>query len=318
MIPREDVMRRSIGQASCAAALAAALLAGVPVLAAGGGGGGGGSAPSASGPAYDPAVEYQKGVAAFQAGQYKDAASAFRKVVDVVPRNAQAQYMLGASLLGAGEPKKAIRPLDAAVKYDAKLIEARRDLGVAAARSGDAKRAQEQLAAVKALQAICAGSCTDAAKLAGALAAIEAAIAAGGKTSAAAVPDVRFADAAAIDGAYVTAVGLINEHRYDEAITLLDRALWTAGPHPDLLTYLGFAHRKLRHFDRAEQYYRAALAVAHDHRGAIEYYGELKVERGDLVGARAHLARLDRLCGYGCYEADELRRWIAGAQPSAS
>lgn len=311
-------MRRVVGPGLCISMLAAALAVATPVLAAGGGGGGGGSAPSASGPSYDPAAEYQKGVAAFQAGRFKDAAGAFRKVVDVVPRNAQAQYMLGASLLGAGEYKKAIRPLDAAVKYDAKLIEARRDLGVAAARAGDAKRAQEQLAAVKALHASCAGSCADAAKLASALAAIEAAIAAGSQTSAGVVPDVRFVDAAAFDGHYVTAVGLINERRYDAAIALLDSALWSAGPHPDILTYLGFAHRKLGNFDRADAYYRTALAVAPDHRGALEYQGELKIERGNLAGARANLARLDALCGFGCYEADELRRWIAEAKPSAS
>lgn len=303
-------MRRSIGFG-----LALSMLAFAPALAAGGGGGGGASAPSAS--AYDPTADYQKGVAAFQAGQYKEAASAFRKVVDAVPRNAQAQYMLGASLLGAGDYKKAVRPLDAAVKYDGKLIEARRDLGVAAARSGDSKRVDEQLAAIRALQAGCADSCPDAAKLASAIAAIEAAQAAGTQSSAVVRPEVRLASAASVDGTYVAAVGLINEHRYDEAITLLDSALWAAGPHPDILTYAGFANRKLGRFGRAEVYYRAALAVAPDHRGALEYYGELKVERGDLVGARAHLARLDSLCGFGCYEADELRRWIAEAKPSA-
>lgn len=304
-------MRRSIGLG-----LALSMLAVAPAFAAGGGGGGGGgSAPSAS--AYDPTADYQKGVAAFQAGQFKEAASAFRKVVDAVPRNAQAQYMLGASLLGAGDYKKAVRPLDAAVKYDAKLIEARRDLGVAAARSGDTKRVDEQLAAIRALQTACAGSCPDAAKLASAIAAIEAAQAAGTKSSAFVRPEVQLASAASVDGTYVAAVGLINEHRYDEAIALLDSSLWAAGPHPDILTYLGFANRKLGRFDRAEGYYRAALAVAPDHRGALEYYGELKVERGDLAGARASLARLDSLCGFGCYEADELRRWIAEAKPSA-
>jgi len=303
-------MRRSIGFG-----LALSMLAVAPVLAAGGGGGGGGgSAPSAS--AYDPTADYQKGVAAFQAGQFKEAASAFRKVVDAVPRNAQAQYMLGASLLGAGDYKKAVRPLDAAVKYDGKLIEARRDLGVAAARAGDTKRVDEQLMAIRALQAGCAESCPDAAKLASALAAIEAAQAAGTQSSAVVRPEVQLASAASVDGTYVAAVGLINEHRYDAAITLLDSALWAAGPHPDILTYLGFANRKLGRFDRAEAYYRTALAVAPDHRGALEYYGELKVERGDLAGARTNLARLDSLCGFGCYEADELRRWIAEAKPS--
>ena len=60
----------------------------------------------------------------------------------------------------------------------------------------------------------------------------------------------------------------------------------------------------------------AALAIAPAHRGATEYYGELKVERGDMAGARLMLAALDRTCAYGCAEAEELRRWIdAGGEP---
>lgn len=309
-------MRRSIKLALAMPMLTLAMMA-TPLLAAGGGGGGGGMAPSASGPSYDPAVEYQKGVAAYQAGQFKEAANAFRKVIDVVPRHAPAQYLLGASLLGAGDYKKAIRPLEAAVKYDGSMIEARRDLAVAAARSGDTKRAATQLAAVQTLHTNCAAACADAAKLASAIAAIEAAMVEGAKSVARVRPDVKLADAASVDGYYVAAVGLINEHRYDDAIAVLDSALWAAGPHPDILTYLGFANRKLKRFEAAEDHYRAALAVAPDHRGALEYYGELKIERGNLKGARANLARLDALCGFGCFEAEELRRWIAEASSSA-
>ena len=41
-------------------------------------------------------------------------------------------------------------------------------------------------------------------------------------------------------------------------------------------------------------------------------------QRGDLEGARALLARLDRACTFGCPEAEELRRWIAaGHAPDA-
>ena len=61
-----------------------------------------------------------------------------------------------------------------------------------------------------------------------------------------------------------------------------------------------------------------ALTVAPRHRGALEYYGELKLELGDLAGAQSHLARLDRICGFGCYQADELREWIAESRRSAS
>ena len=38
--------------------------------------------------------------------------------------------------------------------------------------------------------------------------------------------------------------------------------------------------------------------------------------RGDIAGARLMLARLDKLCAYGCADAEELRRWIdAGGDP---
>jgi hypothetical protein len=52
--------------------------------------------------------------------------------------------------------------------------------------------------------------------------------------------------------------------------------------------------------------------------GALEYYGELKLERGDLAGAKVHLAKLEAICGFGCHEVDELRRWIVEGRSSAS
>ena len=125
-----------------------------------------------------------------------------------------------------------------------------------------------------------------------------------------------FSGPAAGDAAYVQAVSLINDHRYDDALVQLDQAREAFGPHPDILTYQGYTWRKKGAFDRAEAYYRQALAIAPNHRGATEYYGELKVERGDLSGAKQMLAKLETICTYGCAEAEELRRWIdAGHEP---
>lgn len=294
-----------------------------PVFAAGGGGGGSGSAPSTSAPAYDPALEYQKGTAAFRAGDFKAAAGHFKKVVSAVPKEAAAQYMLGASHIGLGDFKKAAKPLELAVKYDPKLIEARRDLAITHAALGQADKAKPQLDALAAMQATCATTCADAAILADAIAKVEAALAGNTATSFLYRPDVELADAAAADQTYVTAVSLINEARYDEAIAYLEKARWAAGPHPDILTYMGFAHRKLQRYDVAESYYQAALTIFPEHRGALEYYGELKLERGNVAGAKAHLAKLEAICGFGCNEADELRRLISKAgiaekAPSAS
>lgn len=288
-----------------------------PLMAAGGGGGGGSSAPSQSAPSYDPTVEYKKGVEAFDAQKYKAAAKAFKRVVSAVPKHAPAQYLLGASYIALGKYKKAKRPLAAAVKYAPKMIEARRDLGITHANLGKADKAAKQLASLKTMKAACTNGCSDGTKLDDAIAKVEAAIA--GDTKAAGIsPDIQLSSAKSADQTYIAAVSLINEKRYNEAIALLDDALWSAGPHPDILTYMGFAHRKLKQYDTAKAYYEAALAVAPDHLGAIEYYGELKLELGNIRGAKAHLARLDQLCGFGCYEANELRGWIKDAKQSAS
>src|SRR6202022_2876851 len=104
-------------------------------------------------------------------------------------------------------------------------------------------------------------------------------------------PSGSLLSAAAGDGAYVEAVSLINEHRYGDAMVALDRASAAFGPPPDILTYRGYVWRKLGRLDKAEQYYRAALAIAPWHRGATEYYGELKVIEGDVAGARTMLAK---------------------------
>ena len=105
---------------------ASALVAISPTFAAGGGGGGGGgsSMPSQSAPDYDPAEEYQKGADAFRAGNYADAAKSFKRVTSALPKNAGAQYLLGASHMALGDFKKAKSPLEAAVKNDATMIEA--------------------------------------------------------------------------------------------------------------------------------------------------------------------------------------------------
>jgi tetratricopeptide (TPR) repeat protein len=287
-----------------------------PVFAAGGGGGGGGT-PSQSTPQYDPAVEYQKGTTAFRANQFAEAAKAFRRVVDAIPENPQANYLLGASYMAQGLYKKAKKPLETAVKYDGKLIEARRDLAITYAKQGDAAKAGEQREALNAAAAACNTTCTDAAKITDALSKVDAALLSGKAAQAPVAPDIELADAKSADAIYVSAVSLINEKRYDEAIKQLNAALWTAGPHPDFLTYVGFANRKLHNYELAEGYYQSALKIAPEHRGALEYYGELKLERGNVVGAKLHLAKLESLCGFGCYEADELRRWIAEAATSA-
>lgn len=286
---------------------------GAGVSLAAGSGGGSTDMPSASGPSYDPAAEYMKGVAALNAQNYRDAERSLSHVVDAAPKNAEAWRLLGMANAGQNDLKGARKAYDHAVKLDPDNIQGRQGLGVALGGLKDAK-AQEQLDWLKARSAGC-GSCADAAALKSATDAVEAAM--GAAPAAALSGPMILAGPQAGDGAYLKAVSLINEHRYDEALVSLDKAREAFGPHPDVLTYQGYVWRKKGQFDRAEAYYRQALAVAPTHKGASEYYGELKVERGDMAGAKALLARLDQTCAYGCAEAEELRRWIeVGGDPA--
>ena len=282
---------------------------------ASGGGGGGSDVPSASAPQYNPAEEYAKAVRALQSKDYKSAARAAGNVTTAAPKNIDGWRLLGIAQAASENWKAARRAYERAVRLAPDDLPSRGGLALSLANLKDPK-AQEQLDWLKAKAGNCGAGC-DPAMLKSMTAEVEKAVAGSApQPSAVLDSDALIFAAGTGDSAYVAAVSLINERRYDEALASLDRARVAFGPHPDVLTYQGYTWRKLGQFDKAEQYYRQALAIAPDHRGATEYFGELKVERGDTEGARLMLARLERVCAFGCAEAEELRRWIdAGGEP---
>ncbi len=281
--------------------------------------GGGNSMPGASGPAYDPATEYTKAIAALKANNYKDASRAAGHVTDAVPNNPDAWRLLGMAKAGENDWKGSRRAYQKAVKLKPEDASAHAGLGLALANLKDPK-AQTEDDWLKAKVQACGDSCPEATQLKSLTSAVESAMnppAAGApKPSAMLDRSFLFGGAKTGDAAYVQAVSLINERRYDEALASLAHAQAAFGPHPDILTYEGYAWRKKGDYAKAEGFYRQALAIAPNHVGATEYYGELKVARGDIAGARVMLARLDKICAYGCADAEELRRWIdAGGDP---
>jgi tetratricopeptide (TPR) repeat protein len=318
------------------ASIALALAAGVGLLVApaftvamGSGGGGAGGMPSGGGgmsggipdqPRYDPTVEYEKGTAALQAGKYRDAVDAFQHVIDATPRAANAWLMLGMSKSGAGDEKGAEKAYEKSVKLDDTSIDAHRELALSLIKLKETDKANAELAALKSRAATCNETCADAADLKAAIDAVQAALATPGSPAAsnAAPASLSVATPEAGDGAYVKAVSLINERRWDEALASLQKAETAIGPHPDILTYKGYVWRKKGDWAQAESFYRQALAMDPNHRGATEYYGELKVLEGDMAGAKVMLAKLDTACTYGCAEAEELRLWIDhGGDPAS-
>jgi tetratricopeptide (TPR) repeat protein len=305
-------IRRSILPCIAALCLAPPLGAATPSS------GGGGTPPSMSAPQFDPATEYRSGIEALQAERYQDAKNAFAHVLSVAPRDANTNFLAGLAASGLDDLKAARKYYERAVKADKDLVGARRELGVTYVKLGEKDKADAQLAALKAMQEKCAGACAKAAEIDRAVQTLTAATGAPPQARLESRPSLLFTSAASGDRAYLDAVGLINEGRYEAAIAALESARTAFGPHPDILTYLGFANRKLGRLEAAEHHYREALAAAPDHKGATEYYGELMVERGNLAGARTMLARLETICDFGCAEADELRRWIdAGHSPAS-
>jgi len=102
----------------------------------------------------------------------------------------------------------------------------------------------------------------------------------------------------------------IKAEKYDQAIRQLQAANDTSSA--DWNNLLGYSLRKKQPPDLAgsEKYYQAALKIDPSHRGALEYYGELKLMNKDLPGAEALLARLDKACTFGCEEYSDLKAAI--------
>ena len=75
---------------------------------------------------------------------------------------------------------------------------------------------------------------------------------------------------------------------------------------------MGYCHRKAATPDlaAAESYYDAALRIDPQHRGALEYSGELYLMTNQLPRAEERLAALDKACG-GCEELKDLREAVA-------
>jgi Flp pilus assembly protein TadD len=82
---------------------------------------------------------------------------------------------------------------------------------------------------------------------------------------------------------------------------------------PDVYNLLGYSLRKSGDRKSALTFYQKALEFDPDHKGALEYLGELYVEMGDMVKARENLARLEKLCPQGCEELSDLKGAIAQA-----
>ena len=103
---------------------------------------------------------------------------------------------------------------------------------------------------------------------------------------------------------------LIDDEKYDMAISELEKALVKSPDDADLLNLLAYSQRKMMRFDDALVNYQKALQIEPKHRGANEYLGELYLQLGQLDKALERLKVLDDRCFFGCKEFDELEEAI--------
>ena len=84
--------------------------------------------------------------------------------------------------------------------------------------------------------------------------------------------------------------------------------------HADVYNLMGFSLRKTGDYKQAYTFYRKALDFDPEHKGALEYLGELYVETGaDRQGASRTSRCCKKLCPGGCEELADLERAIARA-----
>lgn len=103
----------------------------------------------------------------------------------------------------------------------------------------------------------------------------------------------------------------VKAQRFEQVVSTLRAA--NAADNAEWHNLLGYALRKKTPPDLAgaEVHYKRALELDPKHRLALEYYGELFLMKGDLAGAESMLARLDKVCFFGCEEFRDLKAAIA-------
>ena len=83
--------------------------------------------------------------------------------------------------------------------------------------------------------------------------------------------------------------------------------------HADVYNLMGYSLRKTGDYKQAYTFYRKALDFDPDHKGALEYLGELYVETGQIEKAKENIVRLQQLCPSGCEELADLQRAVSAA-----
>ncbi len=115
----------------------------------------------------------------------------------------------------------------------------------------------------------------------------------------------------ASDPDFVAGKAAIKRKDWKSAIEALNKSVKRTPDNPDTHTYLGYAYRHLGDLDNSFTHYHEALKIDPKHRGAHEYIGQAYLKASQPDKAAEHLVALEKICGKGCEEYQDLANAIA-------
>ncbi|MEM7193973.1 MAG: tetratricopeptide repeat protein [Pseudomonadota bacterium] len=92
-------------------------------------------------------------------------------------------------------------------------------------------------------------------------------------------------------------VKLVEQQRYERAVSRLKKFTRREKDNADAWNYLGYSYRKTGNLEDSLSAYKKALAIDGEHLGANEYLGELYIMMAQPDDARKQLKKLARICG---------------------
>lgn len=108
-----------------------------------------------------------------------------------------------------------------------------------------------------------------------------------------------------------TAIEMIESSNYEKAIQILNDLVKQQSEDADAWNLLGYSNRKAGNLEEAGHSYQQALLYDPEHKGALEYQGELFLQLNDLTSAKKNLQKLREICPQGCEELSDLEEALA-------
>jgi tetratricopeptide (TPR) repeat protein len=107
--------------------------------------------------------------------------------------------------------------------------------------------------------------------------------------------------------AFYAGYWLAKAGHYEDALTYLKQA---SAQDERVLTYIGYATRKLGDVDGALPFYGKALALNPNYAVARAYLGDAYLTKGEPAKAKDQLTEIERRCGQSCAEYADLAHHI--------